>query len=85
VTVSVRWIPLVTAAYGTQVARPARTTRLAPGGDGLQLGQRARLVFGEHHLVAKSLEGASRHSARPRSYADGAGQVGVQPTAVDRE
>jgi hypothetical protein len=29
VTVSVRWIPLVTAAYGTQVARPARTTMLA--------------------------------------------------------
>jgi hypothetical protein len=34
VTVSVRWIPLVTAAYGTQVARPARTTTLAPDGDG---------------------------------------------------
>src|SRR5215211_5916259 len=32
-----------------------------------------------------SLEGASRHSVQPRSYADGAGQVGVQPTAVDRE
>ena len=26
VAVSVRWIPLVTAAYGTRVARPARTT-----------------------------------------------------------
>jgi hypothetical protein len=26
VTVSVRWIPLVTAAYGTRVARPVRTT-----------------------------------------------------------
>jgi hypothetical protein len=34
VTVSVRWIPLVTAAYGTQVARPARTTTLARDGDG---------------------------------------------------
>jgi hypothetical protein len=33
VTVSVRWIPLVTAAYGTQVARPARTKMPAPGGD----------------------------------------------------
>jgi hypothetical protein len=32
-----------------------------------------------------SLEGASRHSAQPRSYADGAGQAGMQPTAVDRE
>ena len=26
VTVIVRWIPLVTAAYGTRVARPARIT-----------------------------------------------------------
>jgi hypothetical protein len=34
VTVSVPWIPLVTAAYGTQVAQPARTTTLAPDGDG---------------------------------------------------
>jgi hypothetical protein len=32
-----RWIPLVTAAYGTRVARPARTTRLAPEGNGSQL------------------------------------------------
>jgi hypothetical protein len=32
-----------------------------------------------------SLEGASRHSDQPRSYADGAGQVGVRPTVVDRE
>ena len=29
VIVVVRWIPLVTAAYGTRVARPARTTMLA--------------------------------------------------------
>jgi hypothetical protein len=34
VTVSVRWIPPVSAAYGTRVARPARTTALPPGGDG---------------------------------------------------
>jgi hypothetical protein len=34
VTVTVRWIPLVTAAYGTRVARPARTTTLLPDGDG---------------------------------------------------
>jgi hypothetical protein len=34
VTVVVRWIPLVPAAYGTWVARPARTTMLAPGGAG---------------------------------------------------
>jgi hypothetical protein len=36
-------------------------------------------------LEVTSLEGASRQSAQPRSYADGAGQVGVQRTAVDRE
>jgi hypothetical protein len=33
VTVTVRWIPLATAAYGTRVARPPRTTPLQPGGD----------------------------------------------------
>jgi hypothetical protein len=43
VTVTVRCIPLVTAAYGTRVARPARTTRLAPGGDGSQLDPRVGL------------------------------------------
>jgi len=32
VTVTVRWIPPVPAAYGTWVARPARTTTCAPGG-----------------------------------------------------
>jgi hypothetical protein len=37
VTVTDRCIPLVTAAYGTRVARPARTTRLAPEGNGSQL------------------------------------------------
>jgi hypothetical protein len=36
VTVSVRYIPLVTAAYGTRMARPASRTRLLPGGDGSQ-------------------------------------------------
>jgi hypothetical protein len=37
VTVSVRWIPLMTAAYGTRVARPARTTKLARGAVGSAL------------------------------------------------
>ena len=58
VTVSVRWIPLVTAAYGTRVARPARTTMLAPGGDGSQLDRRVRPVLGDHRLVGKSPEGS---------------------------
>ena len=39
VTVIIRWIPLVTAACGTRVARPARTRMLAPGNDGSQLGR----------------------------------------------
>jgi hypothetical protein len=34
VTVTDRWVPLVTAACGTRVARPARTTMLGRGGDG---------------------------------------------------
>jgi hypothetical protein len=46
------------------------------GGAGAGDGNRTRVT---------SLEGASRQSAQPRAYADGAGQVGVQPTAVDRE
>ena len=37
VTVMHRCIPLVTAAYGMRVARPARTTRLAPEGNSSQL------------------------------------------------
>jgi hypothetical protein len=53
VTVTDRQIPLVTAAYGTRVARPARTTRLAPGGGGSRLAQRVRSVFGDHRLVGK--------------------------------
>jgi hypothetical protein len=43
VTVTDRWTPLVPAACGARVARPARTTMLAPGGDGSQLGRRMRL------------------------------------------
>jgi hypothetical protein len=43
----VRWIPLVTAAYGMQMARPARTTMLAPDGDGFQLDRRVRPALGD--------------------------------------
>jgi hypothetical protein len=52
-----RCIPLVTAAYGTRVAWPAKTTVLRPGGDGSQLGQRVRPVPSDHGLVGKSPEG----------------------------
>ena len=37
VTVVDRWIPLETAAYGTRVARPARTTMLGLSGNGSSL------------------------------------------------
>ena len=60
VTVSIRWTPLVTAAYGTWVARPARTTMLALGGDDFRLGGRVRTVLGNEHLVGKSPEGSWR-------------------------
>jgi hypothetical protein len=58
VTVVVRWIPLVPAAYGTRVARPARTTMLVPGGNGSQLGRRMRPALGDHCIVGKSPEGS---------------------------
>jgi hypothetical protein len=54
VTVTDRCIPLVTAAYGTRVARPARTTLLAAGGEGSQLNRRFRPVLGDHRFVGKS-------------------------------
>jgi hypothetical protein len=60
VTVTVRWIPLVTAAYGTWVARPARTTMVGTCRRRLQLGQRVRPVFGDHRLVGKSQRARSR-------------------------
>ncbi len=41
------------AAYGTQVARPTRTTMLAPGGDGSQLVWWVRPVLGDNCFVGK--------------------------------
>jgi hypothetical protein len=69
VTVSVRCIPLVTAAYGTRVARPARTTRLGRGGDGSQLDRRVRPVLGDHRVVGKSPEGSRQPGAETRTLA----------------
>jgi hypothetical protein len=54
VTVTDRCIPLVTAACGTRVVRPVRTTTLGPGGDGSQLDRPVRPVLGDHHFVGKS-------------------------------
>jgi hypothetical protein len=73
-----RQIPLVTAACGTRVARPARTTRLPPGGYGSQLDPRVRPVPGDTRLVGKGpspvrgsrqlgVEAASTLAGRPRS------------------
>jgi hypothetical protein len=68
VTVTVRWVPLVTATCGTWVARPPRTTMLAPSGDGSEFARTVRPVLGDHCLVGKSPEG-SRQS----------GHLGSQP------
>jgi hypothetical protein len=58
VTVTVRWIPLVPAAYGTRVARPASMTMLIPDGDGAPLGRKLRPVAGGHCIVGKRLKGS---------------------------
>jgi hypothetical protein len=69
VTVADRYIPLVTAAYGTRVARPARTTTFGRGGVGFQLGQRVRPVLGDHCLVDKSPEGSRQSAGETRTLA----------------
>src|SRR5215218_8670001 len=65
VTVTDRCIPLLTAAYGTRVARPARTAMFAPGGVGSQLGQRVGPVLADRLPCWQSLltETARRGSA----------------------
>ena len=47
VTVVDRYIPLVTAACGTRVARKARTTMTGRGGDGSHFNPRVRPVLGD--------------------------------------
>ena len=66
VTVADRYIPLLTAAYGTWVVRPARTTRPQPCGDGSELNRRVRPVLGDHRLVGKSLEGSRQPTGGTR-------------------
>jgi hypothetical protein len=53
VTVIDRYIPLVTAAYGTWVARTARTTTFAPGCNGSQFDRRVRPDSGDYGVVGK--------------------------------
>jgi hypothetical protein len=94
VTVSVRCIPLVTAAYGTRVAWPARTTMLRPDGDDSQLDHRVRPVLGEPLLVGRARRAhGSRvgrlelHSGRlphPRSEGWSWGNVQLRRTSGDR-
>jgi hypothetical protein len=79
VTVTIRCIPLVPAAYGTWVARPARTTMLAPGGNGSQLAQRVRSVLGDHRLVGKSPEGSRQPLMRQLSNPEGLGNPTAPP------
>ena len=64
VTVIVRWIPLMTAAYGTRVARPARTTRLPPSGDGPPLFQTVRPDRGDPSPRGQESEGLAAVARR---------------------
>jgi hypothetical protein len=55
VTVIVRWIPLVTAACGTQMARPVRTTIVRTRrGRGFQLDWRVKPILGDHASLARA-------------------------------
>jgi hypothetical protein len=65
----------VTAAYGTRVARPARTTMLAPDGDGFQLVRRVRPVFGDHRLMGNSPEGSPQPQSGSHARRLAAGRV----------
>jgi hypothetical protein len=58
-TVSVRWLPLVTAAYGMRVARPVGTMWFAPVGEGSPLAGRVWLTAGDDGLVGKPRSGAA--------------------------
>jgi hypothetical protein len=57
VTVTVRYVPLVTAACGTRVARTVRTTMLACGAMAPSLAGERGPSPGYHRVVGKSLEG----------------------------
>ena len=67
VTVTDRYVPLVTAAYGMWVARPARNDDASHWGDGSQLGQRVRPVLGSQPIVGKPLQTARQPFGDVRS------------------
>jgi hypothetical protein len=62
--VTYRYAPLVTAGYGTRVARPVRTASFARGGNGSQLSQRVRPVPGDSGLLGTSPEGSRQIGRR---------------------
>jgi hypothetical protein len=64
-TVADRYIPLVTAAYGTWVARPARTTMLRLAATAPSWDCKVRPVLGKPLHVGKSPEGSRQGSDRP--------------------
>jgi hypothetical protein len=57
-TVIDRWIPLVTAAYGTWVARRARTTIVRTWRRRVQLASGCGRSLGDWHIVGKNPEGS---------------------------
>ena len=61
--------PVRTAANGTIVARPARTTRLAASAAGLQFDRRVRAVQADRCLVGTAWHSASATATRSRSQA----------------
>jgi hypothetical protein len=88
VTVTVRSIPLMTAAYGMWVARPARTTILAPGGDGSNSAAGRGPSSGDHCIVGKGQEGSRQQVGRlqPRTEMNTACVLGLlhsSPTTAD--
>jgi hypothetical protein len=68
-SVGIRWVPLVPVARGTRVARRARTTTLAPGGDGSELALTVRPALGDYCVVGKIPWGSRRSGEETRTLA----------------
>jgi hypothetical protein len=66
VTVAIRRIPLVTAAYGTRVARPVRTTMACTWWRRLQLIRRVRPVLDDHMPRGQADEGGAQSELASR-------------------
>jgi hypothetical protein len=81
VTVTVRWIPLVTAACGTWVARPARTTMAPLGGDGSQVDRKGEAPPRWSRFVGKSPEDSRQPGGKTRVWAISRSAACSQPDA----